>query len=77
MAEATVRSQVSQDLILSEDENSSTFSIAQTRVTSANMADKKKQAVTAKSKFSRASAKMEDLILLENKITAEIIAKFS
>lgn len=77
MAEATVRSQVSQDLTLSEDENSSTFS--QTRVTSGNMADKKKVA-NVKSKSGtkpKASAKMEDLTLLENKITTEINAKFS
>lgn len=77
MAETTVRSQVSQDLTLSEDENSSTFS--QTRVTSGNMADKKKVA-NAKSKSGtkpKTSAKMEDLTLLENKITTQINAKFS
>ena len=41
MAEATVRSEVRQDLTLTEDEKSSTFSIPQTRVTSGNVADKK------------------------------------
>ena len=75
MAKATFGSQVSQDLTLSEDENS----ISQTRVNSGNMVDKKKVAASKHKSGSKSkvSAKMGDLTLLENKITSEINTKFS
>ena len=86
MAEATVRSQASPELTISEDEDSSMNLFLQPRVTASGIMAESKQKVSqkkdssSKSKSSsktKTSAKLEDLAVLEGKLSAQIDAKFS
>ena len=86
MTEATVRSQVSLDLDMSEGEDSSNNSTTpHTRGTSGKMAEGKQKSAQKEDSASKsnprgkskASAKLEDLAALENKLFSQINSKFS
>ena len=86
MAEATVRSQASPELTISEDEDSSMNLFLQPHVTASGIMAESKQKVSQKkdassktksSSKTNTSAKLEDLAVLEDKLSAQIDAKFS
>ena len=81
-----MRSQASPELTISEDEDSSMNLFLQPRVTASGIMAESKQKVsqtkdsTSKTKSSsktKTSAKLEDLVVLEGKLSAQIDAKFS